>query len=101
MLQKLATRPTHFVRVALLLVFVSVADAYGLLCVQARKKPYASRPGDIIKNLLGRIDIPPTRFSPLEKCAARQQKAFTQTEDLVHRSLIPYNSALFLARPAF
>ena len=41
--------PLTFVRVALLLVFVSVADAYGLLCVQARKKPYASRPGDIIK----------------------------------------------------
>ena len=48
-LQKLATRSALFVRVALLLVFVSVADAYGLLCVQARKKPNASRPGDIIK----------------------------------------------------
>ena len=47
-LQKLATRSALFVRVALLLVFVSVANAYGLLCVQARKKPYASRPGDII-----------------------------------------------------
>ena len=40
-LQKLATRSALFVRVALLLVFVSVADAYGLLCVQARKKPNA------------------------------------------------------------
>ena len=52
-LQKLATRPTHVVRVTLLLVFVSVADAYGLLCVQARKKTYAPRPGDIIKNAFG------------------------------------------------